>query len=267
MPSGPSTQSTRYAMPHPVRYDARAGLGPCEHRRRQPGRDVDEVEQHAHPELPEQLGARAVAREGQAAHVSRDARHEAEHTGRDEQAARPHGDWATESHAVSLTGARRCPGRSSAPRPDSGAATTRSPRDGARRASTRATSFVRVAADLGDAEDERVGAELLDDLDLGRRRPSGRELERLRAQAEHDRRRARSPPRRQRHRDGRRATTAPFATGHRAEVHRRRADEAGDERVRRPVVQRARRVALLQAAVLAARRRGGRASSPRTGRA
>ena len=43
---------------------------------------------------------------------------------------------------------------------------------------------------------------------------------------------------------------APFVTGDRAEVHRGRADEAGDEHVRRPFVQLPRRPALLQVSVL-----------------
>ena len=52
----------------------------------------------------------------------------------------------------------------------------------------------RLAAHLRNAEDERVRADLLDDLDMGRQ-PVGRELQRLRAQAEDDRRPAVLPRR------------------------------------------------------------------------
>ena len=51
------------------------------------------------------------------------------------------------------------------------------------------------------------------------------------------------------------------------QVHRRRADEAGDEEVRRPVVQALRGVDLLQARRCSSRRRGRPSSSPRPGRA
>jgi hypothetical protein len=100
------------------------------------------------------------------------------------------------------------------------------------------------ARDLGDAEDVRVGADLLDHLDAARRSLAG-ELERLRPEPSTIRssRVPRpagsgtvSPPKetsRSRRRAARRGSS-------------RRADEAGDERVHRPLVELARRVALLQ---------------------
>ena len=48
----------------------------------------------------------------------------------------------------------------------------------------------------------------------------------------------------------RRTSSRSSAQRHLEQVHRRRADEPGDERVRRPLVQRPRRVALLQPPVL-----------------
>ena len=83
-------------MPHPVRYDRAPASVRASTRRRQPGRDVDEVQQHADPELAEQLGMRAVARK-------REARPTCVVTpgtnpstpSSDEQAARRDRDWAT----------------------------------------------------------------------------------------------------------------------------------------------------------------------------
>ena len=97
--------------------------------------------------------------------------------------------------------------------------------------------------------------------------PLRRELERLGPEADDELALPFEAPRGQRHLHAA-EETAPFApSGTRAEVHRRRADEAGDEHVRRPVVELARRAELLQPAVVQRRRRDGRASSPRTGRA
>ena len=98
---------------------------------------------------------------------------------------------------------------------------------------------------------------------------------RARAPRAAGRARARSsrPPRGRPDRLRQRTVTPPSETRavrperHGAEVHRRRADEAGDERVHRALVQLARRVALLQQRRPSAPRRGGRASSPPTGRA
>ena len=107
-----------------------------------------------------------------------------------------------------------------------------------------------LAADLGDAEHVRVGAELLDDLDAGRHAVLP-DLERFRPQAEDE---VAAPVRacdsgerivdRDVGRTERDRAVRPQLD--RAEVHRRGADEAGDEGVRRPVVQLARRPALLQ---------------------
>ena len=78
---------------------------------------------------------------------------------------------------------------------------TPSPRAPARAPSVAARDELRLlAADLGDAEDVRVGAELLDDLDLGGD-PVRRELERLGPQADDDRAVRRRQAGRQRHVD------------------------------------------------------------------
>ena len=135
-----------------------------------------------------------------------------------------------------------------------GLSATLSPRRGTSRACVRATSLQLLAADVRDAEHVRVRAELLDDLDAGRHAVLP-ELERLRAQAEDEVAapvRARDAGERVVDRDLRLAECdrAVRPQRHRAEVHRRGADEAGDEGVRRPVVQLARRPALLQLPVV-----------------
>ena len=107
-----------------------------------------------------------------------------------------------------------------------------------------------LAADRRGAEDERVGADLLDDLHLGRDPVRAR----ARATPAGRRRRGRPAAGRSRERTASGSARVDAAERHgavraerdREEVHRGRADEAGDERVRRPLVEHARRVALLQ---------------------
>ncbi len=118
-------------------------------------------------------------------------------------------------------------------------------------------------------EDVRVGAELLEhlDVDLDRRQP-GRErrvLEALRPDAEHDPS-GRPAARGKRH--------AELPEAHRVvlerrldEVHRGRADERGDEEVVRLCVELLRACRPAGSGRRASPRRAGRASSPRSGRA
>ena len=119
-----------------------------------------------------------------------------------------------------------------------------------------------AAGQLGDAERVRLGAQLLDDLHAPGQAVVG-ELERLGAQPHDDLARAVDPGRQLELAAAERR--APVDDRQRAEVHRRRPDEAGDEEVGGMVVEAARRVALLQAR-RAARPRDGPSSSPRPGR-
>src|SRR5205823_7748848 len=119
---------------------------------------------------------------------------------------------------------------------------------------TRARDQLRLlAVELRRAEDECICTHLLDDLDLCRN-PLRRQLQRLGAHAEDELVPAAGRGRRA-NRVGQgdgyatereRAVRAEW-NGH--EIHRGRSDEAGDERVRGTLVERARRVALLKLAV------------------
>ena len=129
------------------------------------------------------------------------------------------------------------PGRRGAPRPAAGRSETRSPRLGRARASVRATSLTLVAADLRRRRRRRRrrraprpprparGCRRRASSSASGRRPStsssGRSPRRLAALGELDR-------------DAAERDRAVRAERHLAEVHRRRADEAGDERVHRP---------------------------------
>ena len=155
-------------------------------------------------------------------------------------------------HGVSREAAHQSPGRTDGARRESGAGSIRSPRCGVRRHRCRQRAVLRLG-DLRGAEDVRIGAQLLHDVDAGRDAGGG-DLERLGPKADdHAAEASRCDL------CGRCLTEcdacdpeldAPVrAERHRAEAHRGRADEACNEGVRGSVVQDTRSRALLQSAV------------------
>ena len=155
---------------------------------------------------------------------------------------RPEGTLATRRAPVRA--ARRSRGRTGAPRPASGRSETRSPRSGAPPRLDSRDEPRLLARDLGRAEDERVRADLLDHLDA-RRDPVRRELERLGAQADDDARAGRSAPAPRSTR--RRATIEPLPpSGTSQRFIAGEPMKPATNMFDRPVVELARRAALLQ---------------------